>query len=206
MTSFAPTAHPPALGRDDIHVWFFPQWLAGQRSAQSPAVRSLLAGYLDAKDVDIDYDARGKAHVRGDILHFNVSHSGEALALAVSRSQPLGVDLEHARRPRRALDLARRFFAPDEAKILEGLPESERQIAFLRLWTCKEAWVKADGGGIAAGLHHATFELGKRGEIAHPRDRSWQAVPFEPATDFWGAVAWRGQPRPISYLLGAIVR
>ncbi len=206
MTPFAPTAHPPELGRDDIHVWFCPQWRVGERSAQSPAVRALLAAYLDADDVLIDYDARGKAHVHDDALHFNVSHSGDALALAVSRSQPLGVDLEYPRRPRRALELAQRFFTRREAEILAFLTESERQIAFLRLWTCKEAWVKADGGGLAAGLHRATFELDERGEITGPRDRSWQVVPFEPAASFYGAVAWRGEPRPVSYLLGAMVR
>jgi 4'-phosphopantetheinyl transferase len=206
VTSFVPTAHPPALGHDDIHVWFLPQWQAEGRAAQSPVVRSLLAAYLDVGDVNVGYDVHGKAHVDGDALHFNVSHSGDALVLAVSRSQPLGVDLEHPRRPRRALELAQRFFAPDETESLARLPESERQIAFLRLWTCKEAWVKADGGGLAAGLHRALFAFDAYGEIAGPRDRSWQVVPFEPATGFCGAVAWRGGPRPVSYLLGAMVR
>ena len=208
VTPFAPTAHPPALGRDDIHVWFFPQWGVEGRSAASLTVRSWLAAYLDADvaDIHIDYDARGKAHVRGDLLQFNVSHSGGALAFAVSRSQPLGVDLEHQRRPRRALELAHRFFAPHEADALARLPEARLQSAFLRLWTCKEALVKADGGGISAGLHRAVFDLDENAEIASPRDRSWQVVPFAPAAGFLGAVAWRGEARPVIYLLGTMVR
>jgi 4'-phosphopantetheinyl transferase len=206
VTPFASAAQPPALGRDDIHVWFFPQWHADGRGAESGVVRSLLAQYSGGADIRIDYDERGKAHLRGAALHFNVSHSGGALAVAVSRSQALGIDLEHRRRPRRALELARRFFAPHEAQALAGMAEAERQVAFFKLWTCKEAWVKADGRGIAAGLHHAVFDLDDRGEIAGPRDRSWQVVPFEPADGFFGAVAWRGGPRPISYLLGTMVR
>jgi len=205
VTSFAPAEHPPALGRDDIHVWFFPEWNVGGRSAESTIVRSLLADYAGA-DVAIDYDARGKAHVRGDALHFNLSHSGGALALAVSRSQSLGIDLEHRRRPRRVVELARRFFAPHEAEVLETLPEPERQDAFLRLWTRKEALVKAEGSGIAGGLHRAVFDIDDRGEVAGPRDRSWQVVPFEPAAGFQGAVAWRGAPRSLSYLVRRIVR
>jgi 4'-phosphopantetheinyl transferase len=207
VTPFAPTALPPALGHDGIHVWFFPQWRSDDgRGAESPVVRALLAGYLDVVDVDVEYDERGKAHVRGDALHFNISHSGGALAVAVSRSLPLGIDLEHRRRPRRALELAQRFFAPDEAQALGRLAETERQVAFLRLWTCKEAWVKADGRGIAADLHRAVFDLGDGGDIVGPRERSWHVVPFEPAEGFYGAVAWRGAPQPIIYLLGTMVR
>ena len=205
MTPFEPATHPPPLGRDDIHVWFFPQWSVGGRSAESAIVRELLCTYAGS-DVAIEYDARGKAHVHGDLLHFNISHSGDALALAISRSQPLGVDLEHHRRPRRVIELSRRFFAPHEADAMERLPEAERQIAFLRLWTRKEALVKAEGTGIAGGLHRAVFDFDDRGEIAAPRDRSWQIVPFEPAVGFYGAVAWRGGPRPVSYLVRRTVR
>ena len=205
MTSFAPAERAPPLGRDDIHVWFFPDWDVHGRSAESASVRSLLSEYAGA-GVAIEYDTRGKAHVRGDALHFNVSHSGGALALAVSRSQPLGIDLEHRRRPRRAVELARRFFARHEAAVLENLPETERQDAFLRLWTHKEALVKAEGSGIAGGLHRAVFDIDERGAIDAPRDRSWQVVPFEPAAGFVGAIAWRGAPRPLSYLVRRIVR
>ncbi len=205
MTHFVPAEHPPALGRDDIHVWFFPQWSVTGRSAESDAVRSLLTTYAGS-DLVIDYDRRGKAHVRGDQLHFNVSHSGSALTLAVSRSLVVGIDLEHQRRPRRIIELAQRFFAPHEAQALEHLHESERQTAFLRLWTCKEALVKAEGTGIAGGLHRAVFDLDERGVIVGPRDRSWQVVPFEPAVGFCGAVAWRGPPRPVSYLVRRTVR
>jgi 4'-phosphopantetheinyl transferase len=196
-------AQPPPLGRDDIHVWFFPQWGIAGRSAESPAVRSLLRDYAGV-DVMIDYDARGKAHIRGDPLHFNVSHSGGALALAVSRSQPLGIDLEHHRRPRRVTELAHRFFAPHEAQVLERLPEPERQIAFLGLWTRKEALVKAEGTGISGGLHRAVFDVEEQGEIGGPRDRSWQVLPFVPAPGFHGALAWRGPPRPVSHLIYTI--
>jgi len=205
VTPFAPAAPPPPLGRDDIHVWFFPQWSVTGRSAESEIVRSLLGDYAGV-DIVVEHDARGKAHLRGDALHFNVSHSGGALALAVSRSQPLGIDLEHQRRPRRVVELAQRFFAPHEAEALERLPDAERQLAFLRLWTCKEALLKAEGSGLAGGLHRAVFDLDEHGEIGAPRDRSWQIVPFQPTAGFYGALAWRGEPRPVSYLVRRIVR
>lgn len=205
MTPFAPAAQPPPLGHDDIHVWFYPQWNTAGRSAESSIVQAMLRSYAGS-DVVVEHDARGKAHVRGDLLHFNVSHSGGALALAISRSQPLGIDLEHQHRPRRAIELAQRFFAADEAAALSRMSEAERQIAFLQLWTRKEALLKAEGVGLAGGLHRAVFDFDADGEIAGPSDRSWQVVPFEPAAGFHGAVAWRGGPRPVSYLVCTMVR
>jgi 4'-phosphopantetheinyl transferase len=181
-------------------LWFFPQWSIAGRSGESSIVRSLLGAYV-GDEVAIDYDIRGKAQVRGDRLQFNVSHSGGALALAVSRSQPLGIDLEHERRPRRVSELAHRFFAAHEAAALEHLPEMERQTTFLQLWTRKEALVKAEGVGISGALHRAVFDFDDHGEIAGPSDRSWQVLPFVPAAGFYGALAWRGPLRPISYLV-----
>ena len=71
-------------------------------------------------------------------IHFSLSHSGQWAACAVGDA-PLGVDVEQ---PRCTMEIAKRFFRPDE------LPETENKDFLLRLWTAKEAFVKAIGGGL----------------------------------------------------------
>lgn len=72
-------------------------------------------------------------------LWFSLSHSGRYILCAVS-GRPVGADVQEIR-PVRA-GMARRFH-PAEREWLESLPEEERNAALFRLWTRKEAWVKA---------------------------------------------------------------
>lgn len=84
--------------------------------------------------------------------HFSLSHSGQWIALAIDRKTPVGVDLEHPRKARDLLAIARHYFHPDEHQRLWRLTEPERALEFYRLWTLKEAFYKARGTGIAEGL------------------------------------------------------
>lgn len=81
-------------------------------------------------------------------LHFSLSHSGRAVAVAAAH-EPVGVDLE-AVRPLAAEDLAARFFGDDERRLVAGA--ADPPAAFVRLWTRKEALLKATGEGITGGL------------------------------------------------------
>lgn len=123
--------------------------------------RQYLGACLDCPPEDICFvrDAWGKPHLPGTSLHFNLSHSGRWCLLAASRRHPVGADVE---RWREGLDferLARRCFSPAEQDWWESLPESARLPAFFRLWTCKEAFVKAVGRGIGLGLSQCEFDM-----------------------------------------------
>jgi 4'-phosphopantetheinyl transferase len=62
-------------------------------------------------------------------------------------------------RPPDHLQLARRYFAPVEVEALEGLSPDEQHAAFFRLWTLKEAFVKARGQGLSIPLDEFAFVL-----------------------------------------------
>ena len=81
-------------------------------------------------------------------LRFNVTHAGSVVACAVTTGAEVGIDAEPLRDVPDALDLAGRFFAPDERAALEALGAAERSRAFLTCWTRKEAYVKAVGAGL----------------------------------------------------------
>jgi len=89
---------------------------------------------------------------------FNLSHCDGLVACAASRDVELGVDVEPLAR-RAPLDLAPRYFAPEEERWLRSLPAAEQPRGFLRLWTLKEAFIKATGRGLAQHLHDFAFSF-----------------------------------------------
>lgn len=206
-SDFMPARYPVALASDEVQLWFFtPDGRTAAAGSSNSRVRALLAAYLGcAPDaVNLGRGEHGKPFLADSrAFEFNVSHSGGALLVGIARGQALGVDIETPRKRRAALDLARRFFAPDEALALARLDESLQQLAFLRLWSCKEAVVKALGSGIGFGLARLQFGIDPSGEpsglsVIHasagaPRD--WHIVNLAPTIAQVGAVAWCGPPR-----------
>ncbi|MFD7450275.1 4'-phosphopantetheinyl transferase family protein [Kitasatospora sp. NPDC059827] len=127
-------------------------------------------------------------------LHFSLSHSGELALLAVAR-RPVGVDLELLRSGRDVERLSRRFFPCQERELVArgGRP------AFARLWTRKEACVKASGGRLTEGLAlpvahtavQATVHAPAPGGLAGPWRVADLLLPHEPEA-YAGSVALLG--------------
>ena len=89
-------------------------------------------------------------------ISFNVSHSGKHGLIAVAPSGRLGVDIEE-RTHRRDFDrLIEAAFGPNEQIDLKRERASGGFHLFYKLWTIKEALIKALGTGLS--LDPATFE------------------------------------------------
>jgi len=122
--------------------------------------RRTLARYGESgtsgRDVTFAVGTRGKPRVeapeglRG--IEFSVSHCDGLTAVVVSASGACGIDVESENR-RLGTDVgtfARRWLSQREAERLDRVADDdERARAFMRLWTLKEAYVKALGLGIA---------------------------------------------------------
>ena len=92
-------------------------------------------------------------------LRFNLSHSGPWVLIGAICGVDLGVDVEaHGPVPNLAA-LADAHFSDDECVALAQVPADERPAAFHRVWTRKEAYVKALGMGLATPLHRFTVSL-----------------------------------------------
>jgi 4'-phosphopantetheinyl transferase len=79
--------------------------------------------------------AQGKPKVFGASgPHFNISHCNGLVACAVSDAVDIGVDVECLERTA-PLELAGRYFAEAECAMLAQMPETQRPLSFLRLWT-----------------------------------------------------------------------
>lgn len=164
--------------------------VADRRAKAKMILRRVLARRLGIEpgDVVIRVAAGGKPYADG--CAFSISHSGPWLVIATGAVE-LGIDVEFkSRPPQRALELAERFFHPDDAERLRARCGAE---AFLRQWVAKEASLKAAGVGIGGYLHKArcVFDgdavAAVRWDGEHYSIREFQLTDGTP-----GALAWRG--------------
>lgn len=79
-------------------------------------------------------------------LWFNLSHSGDNIALLLSDEGAVGCDIEALRPRPQWQQLANATFTSSEHREVERVAEEHRLAAFWRIWTRKEAMVKQRGG------------------------------------------------------------
>jgi 4'-phosphopantetheinyl transferase len=164
-------------------------------------LRSLLGSFLGRSpgSFEFHYGEHEKPSLAGAAaasgLQFNVSHSHDLGLFAFRFGGELGVDVERIRTNLEQTEIASRFFSASESAKLRSLPETQQGQYFFALWTCKEAFVKAHGGGITFGLSRFDVQLepgagsaaivgNQEGEPLSP----WYAHRFEPGPGFVGAL------------------
>jgi 4'-phosphopantetheinyl transferase len=126
-------------------------------------LRRVVGGTLNVDPTSLVFATgeRGKPHLAAPETdhppHFNLSHSDKVVVLAVAPME-IGVDVENFRHEANAERLARRFFGPAERKVVCDLDAAARDRAFLRIWTQKEAYLKATGIGVGMPLREVETE------------------------------------------------
>ncbi|TAN05642.1 MAG: 4'-phosphopantetheinyl transferase superfamily protein [Rhodanobacteraceae bacterium] len=204
-----PHAAAARLDAGSIHLWR----IAYDRDQRRTPLLRMLAAYLGValSAIELCEGAHGKPllparHAGGTAgpLQFNWSHSGNYALIALARNIELGVDIERIGKPRRALEIAGRFFAPGESAALAALGAVARKPAFTGLWCAKEAVLKAVGAGLSFGLERVAFAHlgGAEWELAGVDPRlgepgAWQVPGFAAAPAYRGALAWCGAPRAV---------
>jgi len=91
-------------------------------------------------------------------LEFNLSHSGDLIALAFCANAPVGIDIEQWTDVEYDL-VAETVFSDAERQALVRLAGYEKQAAFFACWTRKEAYIKATGVGVSQGLDYFDVSL-----------------------------------------------
>jgi 4'-phosphopantetheinyl transferase len=85
-------------------------------------------------------------------LQFNLSHSSDWMIVAFAKNIRIGVDLEHIRTDFPISCIARRFFCPKEAELIQASNGTARLRLFFDIWVRKEAYLKATGKGLTQAL------------------------------------------------------
>src|SRR5262249_42644628 len=132
-------------------------------------------------------------------VSFNLSHSGEFVALALVRARSIGIDIEAERALTDAPLLARRILAPREHERFEALPDRARGAYLLAAWTRKEAVLKAIGTGISGGLSSVDV-LDDSVVAAGNTAATWSVQTLSMPPGFHGAIAIEGEaPRLVTW-------
>lgn len=190
------------LRDDEIHVWSLDY---RQQDGRAPLL-SVLGAYLgiDAEQIALTTGEHGRPALAPDLdqsLGFNWSHSGNHALIAIGRHITPGIDVERVRERPRALAIAQRFFCADEVVSLAGLPPADRALAFLELWTAKEAVLKALGRGLAFGLNRLSVSGSAGGlslqQLEGDDVGAWQLQSLAVDRNLVAALAWRGGQRRV---------
>lgn len=116
-------------------------------------LRRLLGGYLDCPPQAVQFTRNefDKPYVfyPETSLHFNLSHSGDFVLCGFRWHRDLGVDIEECRPNVDIESISRRYFARNEIDFIFAQNGEERLPRFFRVWTRKEAVIKALGTGIS---------------------------------------------------------
>ena len=106
---------------------------------------------LDNSELKIYADRNEKptATVGGQsvLIQFNVSHSIDHGLLAFARHGRIGVDIENPSRRPNIDEILYSVFSSKEQVLLKHTPARNKRQLFFRLWTFKEALIKATGEG-----------------------------------------------------------
>lgn len=103
----------------------------------------------------LSHDAGGRPEVPG--LAVSISHTHHLVVVAAATDGPIGVDLEEVY-PRDVRPLAVRWFSAEELTWTNQQPDE--LVAFLQLWTAKEAVGKALGRGLRGSGLRRVMPLG----------------------------------------------
>ena len=101
----------------------------------------------------------------GSRLRFNLSHTRELVACAVTIDADVGVDVELESPHADLVPLAETVFSEAEFAAFRGLPPELRRERFYATWTLKEAYLKARGLGLALPPRNIGLDLSTPGRI-----------------------------------------
>ncbi|MFS4467938.1 4'-phosphopantetheinyl transferase family protein [Maribacter sp. 2210JD10-5] len=166
-------------------------------------LKTLLGFYWNKRpdQIELEYNSFGKPRLPSRYgLKFNVSHSQNFSVICFLKDAEVGIDIENCKRDINLMDLAENFFSKKEVENLKKLPFLERDRAFYRCWTRKEAFIKAEGSGLSFPLKQFAVSLDNDLEAEllntywdEKSKDNWTLKSFVPAEGYLAAIATKGK-------------
>ena len=158
-------------------------------------LRATLSKYRAVNPVDWEFRKNefGKPEISSPgcspPIHFNISHTTGLVAVAVSLTKMIGIDVECKRNLLNYLSISNRFFSPKEAEELKSIEDPFiQQRRFTEYWTLKEAYIKARGVGLSLSLDQICFQFDDSGYFnaefgldLQDDTKKWKFIQFHPS-------------------------
>ena len=167
-------------------------------------LRLALSEYAPVKPGEWQFAAGkwGKPQIAGPALDtplwFNLSHTEGLVACVTGPVPQLGVDVENVNRITPCDEIAKRFFAGAEYEYFRNAPPALRRDAFFRIWTLKEAYIKAEGKGFSIPLDSFHFRFSAENpmqvtlELRGESTDAWRFFEFQPGPGHRISIAVHG--------------
>ncbi len=173
-----------------------------RRIISKAVVKDIISKYLgiNINQIKFLYNRFGKPVLPEDInlpgLSFNISHSGGFGIIALINKNQIGVDIEEIIELEDINDIIHTCFSKNEQSLFNNLELSEKTSLFYKIWTGKEAFIKAIGHGFSFPLQNISFGLddNKRimiTEIVNLQENlnNWKVYNFNPRENYTSTVA-----------------
>lgn len=134
-------------------------------------LRSLISKFRDCRPEEIIffYNEFGKPFVSpdadGNNLSFNLSHSDNIAIFVFSRNKNVGIDIEKVAELADMNGVVDLCFSESEKKWFNKLLSTERKEIFYKMWTSKEAYIKAIGKGLSFSPNRISLDRNLNGEL-----------------------------------------
>ncbi len=161
------------------------------------AVRRILAEVTATEPgcVHLATDESGRPYMTEDNRYdFSISHSHDMCAIAVGRDVRVGIDVERVTDRPRLDRIAEFMFSPDELTAWRCTEPARRVAAFYRLWTRKEAYLKALGIGLNGTQARSTSTITlppENAQSAWHAQVGWHWTEPEAPDGYQAALCWR---------------
>lgn len=165
-------------------------------------LRIILANYTNSNPVSLNLvsDLNRKPQLAFfDDIKFNLSHTKELIALAISMHREVGIDIEKCVPLSNMDDMSRSIMHTNELSDYLSLPKYKRTDYFYRCWVKKESIVKGWGTGLYEDLRKirvmditSTNISPKKFSANYYHKNDWYIEDFYPAINHFGAVSYQG--------------
>jgi 4'-phosphopantetheinyl transferase len=147
-------------------------------------------------EITFDYGLHGKPSLAsqqvGSGLSFNVSHSGDWAAIALSRAEMLGIDIESKPASINADALMNQILSEREQRFFESRDSEKLSLDLAQAWVAKEAVGKALGIGWSRGLKSLELPI----EFYENFDGNHEMMEFSIASDIFATKASESSTQP----------
>ena len=160
-------------------------------------LRQVLSKYLniDIKRIEFTYNKFGKPSLSPKLddfnLHFNMSHSEQLGIFAFAIGSAIGVDVEEIKGSLNFEDVIELCFSDFEKSWFYDIAPGMRKEVFYKIWTAKEAFIKALGTGFSFPVKNIEFKLNRDNNLSfhsisgdYNFVRKWENFSFNPLPGF----------------------